>query len=125
MATWEEISRDGLQAAKVLLAEGHLRSSISRSYYAAYCAVSGQLVKRGVRFAHGWNNPAHEQLPALIRNGLSLPPNARRQLAQAIRRLRLARENADYRPAAFVDRSVAFASLHDAVLVTQALGGEE
>lgn len=44
------------------------------------------------------DNPAHDQLLSLIRNGLTLTPGARRQTAAALRRLRLARESADYRP---------------------------
>lgn len=121
MATWRELSLDSLQSAEKLLLEGHWRSSVSRSYYAAYCAVSEQLVRRGVRFAHGWNNPSHDQVSALIRSGLALPLSARRQLGRAVRRLRTARENADYRPGLEVDRSLALACVHDAVLVIQTL----
>ncbi len=91
MATWRELSLDNLEAAKVLLAAGHIRSSINRSYYAAYCAISQALVTRGVQFARGWNNPSHEQLLTLIRNGLPLPRGTRQPLLQAVRRLRFAR----------------------------------
>ena len=80
MATWQEMSLGCLQAAKLLLAEGQWRGSINRSYYAAYCAVSHELVRRGVRFPQGWNNPAHDQLPAMIHNGLTLPQDTRRKL---------------------------------------------
>src|SRR5947208_3007548 len=80
VATWQELSLDNLRAAKMLAGEGRLRSSISRSYYAAYCAVSGVLVDRGITFPHGWNNPAHEQLPDLVSHNLPLPPDARRRL---------------------------------------------
>lgn len=77
MATWRELSLDNLEAAKVLLVAGHIRSSINWSYYAAYCAISQALVTRGAQFARGWNNPSHEQLLTLIRNGL-LPRGTRR-----------------------------------------------
>ncbi len=125
MATWRELSLDSLQAAQKLLVEGHWRSSVSRSYYAAYCAVSGELVRRGASFAHGWNNPSHEQVPALVRTGLGLPLNTRRQLNQAIRRLRTARENADYRPRVRVDRADALGAVHDAILIVKTLGRSE
>lgn len=77
MATWQELSRDNFQAATKLLNEGHLRSSVSRAYYAAYCAVTAELVGQGVQFAHGWNNPAHDQLPELILNTMRLPRSLR------------------------------------------------
>jgi uncharacterized protein (UPF0332 family) len=121
VATWGEMSRDSLLAAHRLLAEGHLRSSVSRSYYAAYSSISGALVRRGVAFAHGWNNPSHEQVAALVRNGLALPSGLRRQVNQAIRRLRVAREGADYHPGATIDRALAVACVHDAGRVVQAL----
>jgi uncharacterized protein (UPF0332 family) len=121
LATWRELSRDSLRAAQLLLEEGHLRSSVSRAYYAAYCAVSDQLSQRGVSFAHGWNNPSHDQLPALVRNNLALAVNRRRQLSRAIRRLRTAREDADYRPGIAVDRTLALACVHDAIFVVETL----
>ncbi len=114
MATWKELSQDNLEAAQALLAGEHWRSSVSRSYYAAYCAVSQRLAEKGVQFARGWNNPAHDQLLALIRNGLTLLPGARHQMTAALRRLRLARETADYRPGNSVGRSLALASIRDA-----------
>jgi hypothetical protein len=64
--------------------EGHWRSSVSRSYYAAYCAVTSELVGRGVSFPHGRKNPGHEQLPNLVLHNLTLPMNVRRQLKRWI-----------------------------------------
>jgi uncharacterized protein (UPF0332 family) len=119
VATWRELSLDSLEAAQKLLAEGHFRSSVSRSYYAAYCALTGRLIRRGVLFARGWRNPSHEQLPAVVRNGLALPPNTRRAFNRAIRRLRTARENADYRPGIQVNRADAIAAVHDAIMIVQ------
>ena len=119
MATWKELSLDNLEAAQALVAGEHWRSSVSRSYYAAYCAVSQRLAEKGVQFARGWNNPAHDQLLALIRNGLTLPPGARHRTATALRRLRLARETADYRPGNPVGRALALASYRDAGSVLQ------
>jgi uncharacterized protein (UPF0332 family) len=122
LATWIEMSRDSLQAAKALLKEGRLRSSISRSYYAAYCAVTRDLVERGVGFAHGWQNPAHEQLPGLVLHNTDWTRNLRDEINKAIRRLRDAREDADYRPGAWIDRRVAVNALRDADFVAQRLG---
>jgi uncharacterized protein (UPF0332 family) len=122
MATWLEMSLDRLEAARGLLTLERWRSSISRSYYFAYCAITEDLSDRGVSYAHGWNNPTHDQLPVLIRHNMNLPVNTRRQLVRAVRRLRLARENADYRPAELIDRSLALACFHDTVFVLNTMG---
>jgi len=121
VATWRELSLDSVEAARKLLVEGHWRSSVNRAYYAAYSAVSDQLVRRGARFANGWNNQTHDQVSALIRSGLALPLSARRDLGRAVRRLRTARETADYRPGLEVDRSLALACIRDATLIIQTL----
>jgi hypothetical protein len=89
---------DSLSAAKKLLAEEHSRSSISRAYYAAYSVIAGKLTEKGVSFPRGWNNPAHEQLPALLRNTLALPNSTRYSRLKVIRFLRDARGIADYKP---------------------------
>jgi uncharacterized protein (UPF0332 family) len=73
------------------------RSSVSRSYYAAYCAVTSDLVARGVRFGRGWHNPPHEHLLHLLTHNLTLPQDVRRRLSRRMRALRHAREDADYR----------------------------
>jgi uncharacterized protein (UPF0332 family) len=114
--------QDSLRAARKLLHDGHLRSSVSRSYYAAYCAVTAEFVKRGIQFAHGWNNPAHDQLPELVLHNTTLPRNARYQINKALRRLRKAREDADYRPGTTIERPDALRLFHDAHLVAQTLG---
>lgn len=113
------------RAAKHLLQEGCLRRSVTGSYYAAYCAATSELVARGIPFAHGWNNPSHEQLPDLILNNTTRPRNTRYQINRILRRLRVARENADYRPAATIDRVLALACVRDANAVLLALGVED
>jgi uncharacterized protein (UPF0332 family) len=122
MANWREMSLDNFEAAKELLASGRWRSSVSRSYYAAYCAITEDLDRRNVSFAHGWNNPGHEQLLLLIRHNLILPENSRRQLRRALHRLRIAREDADYRPTTLVDRHMALTCIRDAALVLDIMG---
>ena len=122
MATWQEMSLDNLQAAKTLTGEGRLRSAVSRSYYAAYCAVTAALAARGVGFARGWNNPAHEQLPDLVSNNLPLSPDRRRRLRKALRILRRAREDADYRPGITLDRQATLAYLRTTIFVVEAFG---
>ena len=122
MATWRELSLDNLESAKALAGEGRVRSSVSRSYYAAYCALTEALISRGVRFARGWNNPAREQLAALISHNLPHSQNTRRRLAKLARLLRSAREDADYRPGISIDRPLMLNCIRDAIAVLQDLG---
>ena len=122
MATWTELSQEALQAAKSLAGQGLWRSSINRSYYAAYCAVTSELVRRRVSFARGWNNPAHEQVPDLIEHNLSLPRATRRRLKRIMRVLRRVREDADYRPAIVIERAHALDSLRMAAVVLKEMG---
>ena len=119
------MSLECLRAAKRLLQDGYLRRSVNGAYYAAYSAVTSDLTARRVTFAHGWNNPSHEQLPDLVLNNMSLPRNTRYQINRIMRRLRTARENADYRPAATIDRVLVLACIRDAGTVLFALGVED
>ena len=80
MSTWPEMSADCLRSANKLMQEGLYRRSISSAYYAAYCAITAELVAKGVAFANGWRNPAHDQLPALIMNHTRLPRKTKYQL---------------------------------------------
>jgi uncharacterized protein (UPF0332 family) len=121
VATWEELSQDSLRAAKLLAKEGHFRSSISRAYYAAYCAIAGELATRGTSFPYGWNNPSHEQLPDLVAHNLPLPRGVRHQMNRNIRRLRNAREDADYRPGAPSGWAIAIECLQLSAWITRTL----
>jgi len=121
LATWQELSLDCLRAAKMLAGEGFWRSSVNRSYYAAYCAVTSVLVARNVRFARGWSNPTHAQLLDLITHNLALPQNVRRRLRKYIRILRQAREDADYRPGISIDRVVSLDYIRNADFVLKEL----
>ena len=122
MATWLELSKDSMQAAKTLADAGHWRSSISRAYYAAYCAMTERFIERGVRFPRGRRNPAHEQLLPLIRHNLKLDRAKRQRLSNYVRYLRAARENADYRPNADIDRQLALNCLRHARVIMKECG---
>ena len=121
MATWEELSQECIRAAKKLLGEELWRRSINASYCAAYSAITAELVAARVAFARGWHNPAHEQLPELILQNIKAPQATRRETRKAIRRLRMAREDSDYRPGIMVDRQRALDSIHDALDVVRLL----
>ena len=103
-STWPEMSEECLRSANKLMQERLYRRSVSSAYYAAYCAVTAELVVKGVSFAHGWQNPAHDQLPDFIMNRLTLPRETKYEIRKTIVFLRGSRENADYRPNSPIER---------------------
>lgn len=118
---WEAMSQERLRAAKALLDARFYRDSISRSYYAAYCAATSQVIDRGIVFANGRRNPSHEQLPELVANVPGLALSERRRVKQLLRSLRRAREDADYRPHAFVERVTAQDAIYSAMALLEIL----
>ncbi len=125
MATWREASVECRNAAKNLLQDGYLRSSINRSYYAAYAALSGRLEGK-VLYKEGRDNPAHADLPVyILRNLDALSRQTRFALVKAIGRLWKARVIADYIPATYIDRGIALNALRDANTVLLALEIED
>lgn len=123
MATWRQLSLDNLRAARHLFAgEGetsHYRSAISRSYYAAYCAVCHRLPV--ATYPGGRQNPPHRQLNALCRQHLGLSPEKARALRRALYYLRECRETADYRAGLTVNRSMTRDCLSQAARVLSLL----
>lgn len=122
MATWKEIAIDNLAAADALRGSRRWRSSVSRSYYAAYSAVAGELDGKAT-FPHGMKNPPHESLPALVRTHVTmLTPRDRRRLGAILVRLYANRLDADYRPRHTVDEATTLFSLIDATDALKLLG---
>ena len=122
---WLQLAREARSAAHSLTAPEHCRSCVSRCYYAAYLAVTGELLRqcRGITFAHGWGNPPHHELPRYIKNNLTgLPISTRRELSRDLRLLYKMREDADYRPSATVDADLATDARRVAHAVLGALG---
>lgn len=132
MADWREMGFGSLKAAKELLKrredqpdqiDDFLRSSISRAYYAVFSITTSELLRHDVSFKPGWEGPTHTKLPQLARNNLKkLSLRNRRDLCTIIRRLYLARIDADYTPGATIDRTLAFSVLHQAILAFKYLG---
>ena len=122
---WQAISRDSRKAAQHLLEVNCCRSSISRSYYAAYAALTSALIEQGITFGQGGNNPGHAGLPVYILNNLTALPLTRRfDLNKSVRRLYRARAEADYVAAAVVDAAAARRAIRDLSRVLQLLGSE-
>ena len=125
MATWHKISRDSLRTARHLLEtrdEAFARSSISRSYYAAYSAITGAL-PRGIGFSQGRNNPSHFQVARFVKYNLFLSGMAvRRRVLGDIRFLWQARLAADYRPGQSIPRDLALHCFHRALYILRQTG---
>ncbi len=117
MERWRDLSEDSLQAAETLLREGRYRSSVSRSYYAAYCAATHEIIQRITSFPGGWKNPPHEKLPLYVENNLSMAGWERDKIKRLLRLLRRFREDADYRPYRIVSFQIARDCIRDATRV--------
>ena len=125
-ARWRAISRDSRKAAQRLLEVGCCRSSVSRTYYAAYAAITSALIRQGITLAHDGNNPSHISLPLLVLNNLTfLPLTARFDLNRALRRLYAERVEADYNAAAIVNGGVVIETLRDTNRILTLLDIEE
>lgn len=123
METWRQLSEDSLNAAKTLLREGNYRSSVSRSYYAAYCAATNEIVQNLTTFPNGWNNPPHEKVTGYIQNNLAMPQTQKDLIKGLMRTLRHFREDADYRPHRLVNLQSARDCVRDAEHVQQSFWG--
>jgi uncharacterized protein (UPF0332 family) len=121
--TWEQLSRNCLSAAEALLREGHYRSSVSRAYYAAYCAATHEIVQKLTTFSHGWKNPSHEMVPNYVLYNLTISQTKKDIISTLINILRLYREDADYRPQIIVDEATARECVRAASEVLQEFWG--
>lgn len=104
----------------MLFRHGLYRGAVNRAYYAAYCSVVGCLATEFVVPDRpvGRRNPSHERLPALLIGHLLATERMNaRELEEALVRLRLSREDADYAPSANVDGAVALDAVRDAEVV--------
>jgi hypothetical protein len=119
------MAHDARDAANSLISDGQCRSCISRCYYSAYAAVTSELLRAHphMSFRYGRRNPDHGSLPQYVMGRLThLPEPNRRAVARHLRLLRLVREDADYRPDASVDQSVARSARRAAYAVFRELG---
>ncbi len=98
MATWQEIGQDNFEAARELYINGRYRSSVSRFYYAAYAALTGEPLKTSFQPKSDREAPDHAHMPEWIKNYLTrFSPRQRADMAKLIRQLYEARIGADYK----------------------------
>lgn len=121
MANWDDIARENLKASQKLADTGCYRSCVSRSYYAAFSAVTFWLTEK-VQFRAGRESPAHNAIVSLVERHLSLPARTMRDFKASIRRLYNERLAADYRSRWTVDERNALMARQDAYKVCRYLG---
>lgn len=126
MDSWTSISKDSLVAAKLLLSNGHIRSCVSRSYYAAYAGGTAALLAGGVNMGDRVRpNPTHSQLPKLLKHNLDpvrFQLAERTDLSRRVRNLRRFREMAEYDAEATISNCDALQCVRDASVVLAKTG---
>ena len=111
---WSEIGRDSLRGAR-RSQNKHVRSAVSRAYYAVHAVLTGALVNAGYRPAGNRQTPPHNVQPNLIGVHLAGKGDAFvRDLRAIHRRLYRARLDADYNRRATMDSRVSLQALRDA-----------
>ena len=107
MSAWLELAGDNRIAAQELASMGRFRSSVSRSYYAAYAGVTHLLVGK-VNYPSGRNNPSHQSiLGHIVHNLPDVAESKRRTVRRDFSALLKARIDADYRPGLSCDSDIA------------------
>lgn len=124
MATWAEMSRDALKSAEILFSIGQYRSSISRSYYAVYCAATYEITKNTTKFTRNWNNPPHNEIPGYLRQLKGRPEFTTRDMRKKFNAMRKHRVDADYFPSRTVDKQIAEYCRYTARQICDELIGE-
>jgi uncharacterized protein (UPF0332 family) len=128
MATWQDMAKANMEAAKCLHDQGLHRPSVTRAYYSAYCALTQVLKgKHQKDFKYGGNNPAHNQLLALVRNNLELgrtkrPADLRRMIGRSLNILLNLRIEAEYVPGHTIGHQESLNAVHMANGILQELG---
>ena len=118
------MARDSLRAAKSLKDRRNYRSSVSRSYYAAFSLATSQLARLGVGF-YRYEHPLHNRVRKLVKQHLTAlgkPNNA--DLCSVLNGLYKARLDADYVSGVTIDEPVARNMIRDACRAFRILGVE-
>ncbi|NOT01522.1 MAG: HEPN domain-containing protein [Phycisphaerales bacterium] len=124
MATWQDISRENWEAAKLARDRRFWRSCQSRCYYAIFSAVTHRLCEKRAAFGGGFETPRHQELRGLLKKCLvgELNPRAIGEIVSAVHRVYMSRIDADYRVGAFVDERTARNALRDGHGICRVLG---
>lgn len=121
MATWQEIGLNSFYAAQMLYEQQRFRSSVSRSYYAAFSVITHHLIEAGATFGGPQETPTHQSVPKLMKQYLALPKWQMINSIAIIRRLYAARITADYQRRT-TDGPTAREAIRDSVALLRYLG---
>ena len=126
---WKDMALGSLSAAQALSetkSSDTIRSSVSRSYYATYCAITHLLNespsgRKLPSFPGGWKNPSHQQLKALV-SQLPISDLEKSKLKRQLNFLQAARTDADYRPSISIEEKDCLAALKVSTATLKLLG---
>ncbi len=104
-----------LDDAEFLCQNGRLKSAVSRAYYAALQAA------RALLFSKGLEASTHSGVAHLVYEHFVAPRTLRPEVARLLRRLQVAREDADYEMAALLTPQMAAESVAEAGTYVQAV----
>lgn len=121
MATWQEIGLNSFYAAQTLYEQQRFRSSVSRSYYAAFGVITHHLIEAGATFGGPQETPTHQAVPKLMKQYLALPARQMTSSIAITRRLYAARIVADYQRRT-TDGATAREAIRDSVALFRYLG---
>ncbi|HYO09388.1 MAG TPA: hypothetical protein VER17_10485 [Tepidisphaeraceae bacterium] len=111
---WDEIGQDSLRAARRAQSE-HVRTAVSRAYYAFHSVLTRALIDAGYALAANRQTPPHNAQAKLIGEHFGGRGNHFvRDLRAIYRRLYAARLDADYNRRATVDSRVSLQAVRDA-----------
>lgn len=121
---WWGMAVDSLDAARLLERHGHLKSSASRGYYAAYQAMTAALLYQKQTPPEDREAWSHELTPELVRKQLTLirSQDQRNDLAARLRRLYTIRIGADYQGQAETKAPAVAMALKDASYLVRTAG---
>ena len=123
---WWEMACESEAAARQAEADGHLRSSASRYYYAAYQAVTALLLYRGMTPPAEREAWGHIETPPLLRDylrSLIRLRDKRSDLAARLVDLYRLRLAADYESHSLVDAAKITRAARDAGYILKITGG--
>jgi len=121
MATWQEIGLNSFYAAQTLYEQQRFRSSVSRSYHAAFSVITHHLIEAGATFGGPQETPTHQAVPKLMKQYLALPSRQMISNFAITRRLYAARIVADYQRRT-TDGATTREAIRDSVALFRYLG---
>jgi uncharacterized protein (UPF0332 family) len=123
---WWKMAQDARDAAGVCLRSRHYRSAVSRAYYAAFSALTAELLRRGAAPRTGFGTWSHAALPRFAQEQLRRPlgVDVARDVRQMASRCYKLRQIADYVPAIDVAAQEARLCLRYTAAIMRTFGTE-